>query len=98
MVGNSSSGIIEAASFRLPVINIGDRQGGRLHGANVIDVPERANAIVAAVRKIDTAAFKRKLARVKNPYGDGAATERIVSVLRRAALDKKLIMKRFYDL
>lgn len=97
MVGNSSSGIIEAASFRLPVVNIGDRQRGRLRPANVIDVtPERA-PIEAAIRRAVDPAFRAALNGLKNPYGDGRAAERIVEVLRTAELGPSLIEKRFYD-
>lgn len=97
MVGNSSSGIIEAASFRLPVVNIGDRQRGRLRPANVIDVaPERA-AIEAAIQRAVDTAFRASLNGLKNPYGDGRAAERIVAVLRSVELGHALVAKRFYD-
>jgi UDP-hydrolysing UDP-N-acetyl-D-glucosamine 2-epimerase len=98
MVGNSSSGIIEAASFKLPVVNIGSRQQGRLRGANVIDVRCQARAITAAVRRASAPALRAKLANLKNPYGDGHAAERIVRILKRVPLVPKLIHKRFVDL
>ncbi len=96
MVGNSSSGIIEAASFRLPVVNIGFRQAGRMHGPNVVDVGDNADDIVSGVRRTTTERFRKNLAR-RNPYGDGGAAWRIVDVLRSVPLDQKLRMKRFYD-
>jgi len=97
MVGNSSSGIIEAASFGLPVVNIGNRQRGRLRAANVIDVgysqPEIAAAIVRAVQPD----FRAGLANIVNPYGDGQAADRIVQSLRNAEIGDKLLLKRFHD-
>ena len=78
MAGNSSSGIIEAASFRLPVVNIGNRQHGRVRGANVIDCePDRASISAALSRALDPA-FRAALRSLRNPYGDGSAADRIV--------------------
>lgn len=98
MVGNSSSGIVEAASFRLPVVNIGDRQRGRVRAANVIDVGCARQAIVAGVRQALSARFRARLADLVNPYGDGHAAGRIVTVLMRVPLDKTLLFKRFHEL
>lgn len=97
MVGNSSSGIIEAASFGLPVVNVGRRQRGRLHGRNVLDVPCESSAIARALRRATSPAFRRSVSTMKNPYGDGHAAARIVSVLRRVPLDERLLIKRFRD-
>ncbi len=98
MAGNSSSGLIEAASFGLPVVNIGDRQKGRFHGANVIDAICARADIVVALRQALTPAFRTALAGMDNPYGDGKAAQRIVHVLETAALDRNLLWKRFHDL
>jgi len=98
MVGNSSSGIIEAASFKLPVVNIGDRQRGRLHAENVLDVGNSQEEIVAGIKTVLTAQFRDELANLKNPYGDGHASERIVSRLKEVSLDSELLLKRFHDL
>lgn len=96
MVGNSSSGIIESAFFQLPVVNIGDRQAGRLRNRNVIDVGnERADIIGAIARAVDPA-FRRGLAGMANVYGDGNAAPRIVRVLREVDL-ARLPRKRFVD-
>lgn len=99
MVGNSSSGIIEAASFKLPVVNIGERQAGRTRAANVIDVAQDENpgAILGAIRKATDPSFRAALNGLTNPYGSGDAAQRIVTVLRETPLDEKLLMKRFYD-
>ena len=85
MVGNSSSGIIEAASFRLPVVDIGDRQAGRLAPANVIHVEPTRDAIAAGIRRATDPRFRTGLASLVNPHGDGNAAERMVDVL--AAID-----------
>jgi len=99
MVGNSSSGIIEAPSFRLPVVNIGDRQEGRMKAANVIDVPRcSVEKIVEGIKKAGTKEFVRSLEDMKNPYGDGEASEKIVDVLKRFPLGRQSTKKRFYDL
>lgn len=98
MVGNSSSGIIEAASFKLPVVNIGDRQRGRIHGDNVVDVECENHAIVKAVRRATDPGFRAQLVALENPYGDGSAADRIVSVLKSVLLNRKLVIKHFHDL
>ena len=97
MVGNSSSGIIEAASFKLPVVNIGNRQRGRVRGPNVIDVVSTSDAISAAIAQACSSSFRASLQVCSNPYGDGKAAERIVAVLREVPLDARLIQKQFYD-
>lgn len=97
MVGNSSSGIIEAASFGLPVVNIGDRQRGRLRAANVIDVAAEAPAISAGIARALDPKFRAGLAGLKNPYGDGHAAERIAQILRDTPFDATLRDKRFID-
>jgi UDP-hydrolysing UDP-N-acetyl-D-glucosamine 2-epimerase len=96
MVGNSSSGIIEAASFKLPVVNIGSRQRGRIHGKNVIHAGHHRSEILEAIRKATAPTFKASLAGIKNPYGDGCAAEKIVHVLQTLELNSNLILKRFY--
>lgn len=97
MVGNSSSGIIEAASFELPVVNVGMRQQGRLRGANVIDVPCERSAIARAIATATSADFRRSLTGLVNPYGDGRAAGRIAGVLKSVSLDRTLLAKRFVD-
>jgi UDP-N-acetylglucosamine 2-epimerase (non-hydrolysing)/GDP/UDP-N,N'-diacetylbacillosamine 2-epimerase (hydrolysing) len=95
LVGNSSSGIIEAPSFRTPVVNVGDRQGGRERASNVIDVaPTKADVTRGIDRALNDAAFRRRLARCRNPYGDGRAGERIADLLAQVPLDEELRLKR----
>lgn len=98
MVGNSSSGILEAASFHLPVVNIGNRQRGRIHGGNVIDVGHSADAIANGIQQATAAAFRAAIQEQPNPYGDGHAAEKIVRMLKTVKLDSELLLKRFYDL
>ena len=82
LVGNSSSGIIEAASFHLPVVNIGGRQYRRTRSGNVLDVPYDAEAITRALQQaLRSETFRAKVATCRNAYGDGHAAERIVRIL-----------------
>ena len=97
MVGNSSSGIIEAPSFGLPVVNIGTRQTGRVKAGNVIDVaPDRAE-IVNGIRQALLPEFRARLRGAANPYGDGHASQVIVERLKAVPLDSRLTTKRFCD-
>lgn len=95
LVGNSSAGVMETASFKIPFINIGIRQEGRLRAGNVIDVAHDTEQIVQAIR---TALFdpelKGTLARCVSPYGDGNAAQRIVEVLKCLPPVEKLITKK----
>ena len=95
MVGNSSSGIIEAPSFGLPVINIGSRQEGREKAENVIGVGYNKEQIKAAIKKaLDDENFKEKAKNCKSPYGDGKAGVVIADILSKIKIDKKLMQKR----
>ncbi len=91
MIGNSSSGIMEAASFALPVVNIGMRQQGRERARNVIDVPPDASAILAALQRATSPEFKQSLAGIANPYGTGTASQTIARVLAEVPLENLLI-------
>ena len=94
MVGNSSSGIIEAPSFGLPVVNIGTRQEGRQRAENVIDVDYDKEEIKAAIKKaLYDEDFKEKVKNCKNPYGDGKAGVRIADILSKIKIDKRLLQK-----
>lgn len=97
MVGNSSSGIIEAPSFKLPVVNIGARQRGRLKAKNVIDVEYERAAIVNGITRAISPEFRSTLDDLVNPYGEGRASEVIVQHLKRIVLDNRLLMKNFFD-
>lgn len=97
VVGNSSSGIIEAPSFRIGTVNIGMRQAGRIRTRSVIDCEPVKASIERAIKQACSSGFKRQLRALVNPYGDGRAAARIKKVLKEADLDGILI-KRFHDL
>lgn len=93
LVGNSSSGIMESASFKLPAVNIGIRQNGRERGKNVLDCSADRIEIAKAIGTALTPAFRSSLKDLKNPYGDGRSAERIAEVLSTVDLGKPLLMK-----
>lgn len=95
MVGNSSSGIIEAPSFHLPVVNIGTRQKGRERSTNVIDVPYDKKEIVKAIKKaLHDKEFRAKAKKCENPYGGGKAAQRIVKILSEIKITPRLLQKK----
>ena len=98
MVGNSSSGLLEAPSFGLPVVNVGSRQRGRVRGANVIDVGYGRREIGDGIRRAADPVFRKSLQGLANPYGDGKASRLIVRKLAEVPLSGRLLMKRFHDL
>jgi len=97
MIGNSSSGLIEAPSFGLPVVNVGSRQRGRLRGANVIDVEPLREDILRGIEAAQALPFRVRARAAANPYGDGHAAPRVVDVLRSVPIDARLVQKRFSD-
>jgi UDP-N-acetylglucosamine 2-epimerase (non-hydrolysing)/GDP/UDP-N,N'-diacetylbacillosamine 2-epimerase (hydrolysing) len=101
MVGNSSSGLTEAPSFGLPVVNIGDRQQGRVRAANVIDVPCSRAAIQQGIKRAMSPRFRASLRGMRNPYErfhDGRVSERIKDVLKTVCLSENFLKKSFHDL
>ncbi|MEK9627533.1 MAG: UDP-N-acetylglucosamine 2-epimerase [Nitrospinota bacterium] len=97
VVGNTSSGLIEAPSFQTPTVNIGNRQKGRLKASSVIDCGENADSIQEAIKKALSKDFQKSLKDTTNPYGNGTATKQIIPKLAKVDL-KKLRQKKFYDL
>ncbi len=93
LVGNSSSGIIESTSLEVPVVNVGIRQRGREHAANVIDVPAKRKAILAAINQAISPGFRKSIGGLQNPYGEGMAAKIIGRVLVAAPLGPKLLFK-----
>jgi UDP-N-acetylglucosamine 2-epimerase (non-hydrolysing)/GDP/UDP-N,N'-diacetylbacillosamine 2-epimerase (hydrolysing) len=91
LVGNSSSGIMEAASYGLPTVNVGMRQQGRERARNIIDAPAQTDAILAAIAAARTTEFRSSVAGMINPYGDGHAAERIANVLASVPLEGILV-------
>jgi UDP-hydrolysing UDP-N-acetyl-D-glucosamine 2-epimerase len=94
LVGNSSSGIMESASFALPTVNVGLRQQGRERARNVLDADAHPGAILDAVNTARTPEFRQSLIGMANPYGEGFASEMIVRVLTTVPLSQELLMKR----
>lgn len=97
VVGNSSSGIIEAPSFRLPTVNVGDRQRGRTRAGSIIDVPPERAAVAQAIGRAVDPAFRASLEGMQSPYGDGHVAEKVLEILAATPLDT-LRAKRFHDL
>ena len=95
VVGNSSSGLTEVPSFRKGTINIGDRQMGRLQAASVINCEPTRKCISAALEKLYDPEFQALLSQVRNPYGDGGASEKITEVIKSFALEG-VLKKRFF--
>ena len=94
IVGNSSSGIIEAPTFKVPCVNIGRRQNKRLFASNVIDVSSHdKNKIIRAIKQSLSRTFRKKLKNLKNPYGDGKSSQKIVDILMKTKIDKDLLYK-----
>jgi UDP-N-acetylglucosamine 2-epimerase (non-hydrolysing)/GDP/UDP-N,N'-diacetylbacillosamine 2-epimerase (hydrolysing) len=94
LAGNSSSGIMESASFALPTVNIGVRQQGRERALNVLDAAADTSSILAAIATVKTPEFRRSLQGMTNPYGEGVASDKIVEVLTTVPLGEELLMKR----
>jgi len=94
MIGNSSSGIMEAASFALPTVNVGFRQKGRERARNVLDADPETGSILRCIGEARSPAFHASLSGMTNPYGDGHAAERIVEVLTTCPVGQELLIKR----
>ena len=94
IVGNSSSGLIEAPTFKIPCVNIGRRQNKRLRAKNVIDVINHDKyKIIKAINKSLSKTFIKSLKDLKNPYGDGNSSQKIVETLITTKIDKELLFK-----
>ena len=97
VVGNSSSGLAEVPSFKKGTINIGDRQRGRLQAASIINCEPSREGIFAALKQLYSTDFQRGLNEVINPYGEGGASDQIVSTLKHCAI-AGIVKKSFHDL
>jgi GDP/UDP-N,N'-diacetylbacillosamine 2-epimerase (hydrolysing) len=94
LVGNSSSGLLEAPTFRIPVVNIGNRQRGRPQALNIVNASYEPADIERAIRFVLTdAKFREACSRAVNPFGDGKSAERIVGILRDIRIDQALLDK-----
>ncbi len=97
VIGNSSSGLAEVPSFRKGTVNVGDRQRGRLQAASVINCEPTRQSIAAALERLYSAGFQGGLSGVRNPYGEGGASEKVVETIKYYAIDG-IAKKVFYDL
>ena len=95
VIGNSSSGLLEVPSFKKCCINIGDRQRGRLKADSVIDCEPTYDSIRSAIRRLYSADFQESLNHVVSPYGEGGASQKILSVIKEISLDG-ILKKKFY--
>ena len=97
VIGNSSSGIIEAPSFKVPTINIGDRQKGRIFATSIINCKPREKDIINAINQISSFSFKKKLKKVANPYYSRNTIKKIMKIIVNKKIPNNL-KKKFYDL
>lgn len=100
VIGNSSSGLLEVPTFKVPTVNIGDRQKGRIQAKSVINCEPNYESICKAVEKAKSEEFQKTLADVVNPYGDGKTSDKIVAVMREKLCNFKYgdLKKKFYDI
>lgn len=94
IIGNSSSGLLEAPTFELPAVNIGRRQEGRFQGVNVINCEHNVDDIKSSIKHAISDQFKLKIQGMKNPYGDGKSSQRIINVLKSIPIDENLLLKK----
>lgn len=94
IVGNSSSGVLEAPTFGVPAVNVGRRQADRVQGANVLNADFDSASIKAAIEAALAPAFRRSIATEPNPYGDGKSAGRILDVLMSIRRDERLLLKK----
>ena len=97
IVGNSSSGLTEAPSFKIGTINLGDRQTGRLKAKSVIDSNFEKKKILKSIKTIYTKSFQRNLSSVVNPYGKPGASKKILKTIKEISLEN-ILKKKFHDL
>ena len=98
VIGNSSSGLIEVPSFKIPTINIGDRQKGRLMASSVICCKPTQADIEKAIDKALSPEFRKIASKTINPYGDGKTSEKIVKIIKRTFSKPIDLKKKFYDI
>ena len=99
VIGNSSSGIIEAPNFFIPTINIGDRQKGRIQAENTINCEAKAEEILTSFRKANGLEFRESLKCIENPYGNGEVSSKIIHILKSYISNNDInLKKKFYDL
>lgn len=98
VIGNSSSGIIEVPTFKIPTVNIGDRQKGRIKATSVVDCDLNKDSIIEAIERATSREFRESCKNVDNPYGDGNSSEKIIAILKKNISKIKSLKKTFYDI
>lgn len=99
VAGNSSSGLVEAPSFGIPTINIGDRQKGRIQSVSIINCDPTRDSIKSAFKRASSDDFRLVAMQTQNPYGDGNTSDKIIDVLKRVLINRKIdLKKKFYDI
>lgn len=99
VIGNSSSGIIETPSFRVPTVNIGDRQKGRIQAKNIINCTPEKSKIYQSITKALSKEFREYIKDTNNPYGDGEVSEKILNIIKSYLSHEKIELKKaFYNL
>ena len=98
VLGNSSSGIVEAATFKVPAVNIGIRQEGKVKPINVIDTNYNYNKIYKAILIAKSEKFRKKISRMTNPYENQISLKKLVSLITKLKVNKKLLIKKFIDI
>ena len=98
MIGNSSSGIVEAASFKLPAINIGTRQEGKFRPQNVINTGYSVNAIKYGIKKAQTKTFLKKLKKMRNPYASKDESKKVAKIILNIKSNQKILRKKFINI
>ncbi len=98
VIGNSSSGIVEAPTFKKPTINIGDRQKGRIQATSIINCRSQEDEILNGINKALNKEFLDEIQQIVNPYGDGNTTSKIIEVIRKELFKDINMKKKFYDL
>ena len=96
IIGNSSSGLLEAPSLKIGTINIGDRQKGRIKAKSIIDCSPNKKSIKYAIKKAYSNEFQNHLKNIKNPYGDGCSSQKIIKILNSISIDD-LLKKSFFN-
>jgi len=99
VLGNSSSGIVEVPSFKIPTINVGDRQKGRIQAKSIINCEPDKDSIKFAIKKALSKEFVKSISNVKNPYEGNNTSESIINILKGFLFNDKIdLKKKFYDL
>ena len=98
MIGNSSAGIVEAASLKVPTINIGSRQDGKIKPRNVLDISSTFKEILKAIKKARSKLFKRNNLNFRSPYEDKIRSDEVINIIYQKLKRKDLLKKKFINI